>query len=51
MSEMLEKYTKNLEELVEVRTEELLAEKKKTQQLLDRILPRLVHFYTAESYA
>ena len=40
MNEMLEKYSNNLEDLVRARTEELDAEKKNTEQLLNRMLPR-----------
>ncbi|KAJ0181514.1 hypothetical protein K1T71_003599 [Dendrolimus kikuchii] len=42
MFEMLEKYSNNLEELIKERTEELDMEKKKTEQLLNRMLPRSV---------
>lgn len=42
MFEMLEKYSNNLEELIKERTEELDMEKKKTEQLLNRMLPRTV---------
>ncbi|XP_045761584.1 retinal guanylyl cyclase 1-like isoform X2 [Maniola jurtina] len=42
MFEMLEKYSNNLEELVKDRTEQLDMEKKKTEQLLNRMLPRSV---------
>lgn len=37
---MMEKYADNLEDLVSERTVQLLEEKKKTDALLDRILPR-----------
>lgn len=40
MFEMLEKYSNNLEELIRERTEQLDMEKKKTEQLLNRMLPR-----------
>lgn len=40
MNEMLEKYSNNLEDLIRARTEELDAERKKTEQLLNRMLPR-----------
>lgn len=39
---MMEKYADNLEDLVSERTAQLVEEKKKTDALLDRILPRLV---------
>ncbi|XP_074662616.1 atrial natriuretic peptide receptor 1-like [Tubulanus polymorphus] len=42
MLSMMEKYANNLEELVEHRTVELVAEKKKTDSLLYRMLPRSV---------
>ncbi|KAL4721453.1 hypothetical protein ACJJTC_005422, partial [Scirpophaga incertulas] len=42
MFEMLEKYSNNLEELIRERTEQLDLEKKKTEQLLNRMLPRSV---------
>ncbi|XP_046976635.1 LOW QUALITY PROTEIN: uncharacterized protein LOC124542789 [Vanessa cardui] len=42
MFEMLEKYSNNLEELIKDRTEQLDMEKKKTEQLLNRMLPRSV---------
>ncbi|XP_068629207.1 uncharacterized protein [Battus philenor] len=42
MFEMLEKYSNNLEELIKERTEQLDLEKKKTEQLLNRMLPRSV---------
>lgn len=37
---MMEKYADNLEDIVSDRTAKLLEEKKKTDALLDRILPR-----------
>ncbi len=40
MNEMLENYSNNLEDLIKARTEELDAEKKKTEQLLNQMLPR-----------
>jgi arginine decarboxylase-like protein len=40
MFQMLEKYSNNLEELIRERTEQLDLEKKKTEQLLNRMLPR-----------
>lgn len=40
MFQMLEKYSNNLEELIKERTEQLDMEKKKTEQLLNRMLPR-----------
>lgn len=40
MFQMLEKYSNNLEELIKERTEQLDIEKKKTEQLLNRMLPR-----------
>lgn len=40
MFQMLEKYSNNLEELIRERTEQLDFEKKKTEQLLNRMLPR-----------
>merc|ERR1740128_554258 len=39
---MMEKYTNNLEVLVDERTEQLLEEKKKTEALLYEMLPRYV---------
>lgn len=39
MNEMLEHYSSNLEDLIKARTEELDAERKKTDQLLNRMLP------------
>ena len=36
----MEKYADNLEDLVSERTVQLMEEKKKTDALLDRILPR-----------
>ncbi|XP_035430039.2 uncharacterized protein LOC118262627 [Spodoptera frugiperda] len=42
MFEMLEKYSNNLEELIKERTEQLDMEKKKTEQLLNRMLPKSV---------
>ena len=42
MLTMMEKYANNLEELVEVRTAELVEEKKKTDMLLYRMLPEYV---------
>ena len=37
---MMEKYADNLEELVMERTEQLIDEKKKTEALLERMLPK-----------
>ncbi|KAE8747326.1 hypothetical protein FOCC_FOCC005969, partial [Frankliniella occidentalis] len=42
MFQLLEKYSNNLEELIRERTEQLDCEKKKTEQLLNRMLPRWV---------
>nr|CAH7740874.1 unnamed protein product [Callosobruchus chinensis] len=42
MFQMLEKYSNNLEELIRERTEQLDIEKKKTEQLLNRMLPSYV---------
>ena len=41
MMEMMEKYQLHLEDLVAERTEQLIGEKKKTEGLLHRMLPRL----------
>ena len=40
MIKMMEKYTDHLEEIVTERTQELVAEKAKTDELLYRMLPR-----------
>lgn len=40
---LMEKYAFNLEELVEERTNQLLEEKKKTENLLLRMLPKYVN--------
>lgn len=40
MIRKMEKYTNNLENIVGKRTEALMAEKKKTDMLLYRLLPR-----------
>lgn len=45
MVEKLEKYASNLEDIVQNRIEELLAEKKKADSLLYRLLPKSVHIY------
>ncbi|KAL1140303.1 hypothetical protein AAG570_000235 [Ranatra chinensis] len=42
MFQMLEKYSNNLEDLIRDRTEQLDMEKKKTEQLLNRMLPSYV---------
>lgn len=42
MMDMMEKYANNLEEIVEERTEQLIEEKKKTDNLLHRMLPKPV---------
>ncbi|XP_057309237.1 atrial natriuretic peptide receptor 1-like isoform X2 [Hydractinia symbiolongicarpus] len=42
MIAMMEKYTNNLEELVEERTEQLAAEKAKTDELLYKMLPQYI---------
>ena len=42
MIAMMEKYTDNLEELVEERTEQLKAEKAKTDELLYKMLPKTI---------
>ncbi|KAJ8313089.1 hypothetical protein KUTeg_010462 [Tegillarca granosa] len=42
MLKMLEKYANNLEDLVETRTQELLEEKEKTNQLLYKLIPKSV---------
>lgn len=42
MIAMMEKHANNLEELVEERTAQLAAEKKLTEALLERMLPRMV---------
>lgn len=42
MFQMLEKYSNNLEELIKERTEQLDMERKKTEQLLNRMLPRYI---------
>ena len=39
MISMLEKYASNLEDVVQQRTGELIEEKKKTDMLLNRMLP------------
>ena len=41
---MMEKYTYNLEGLVQERTDQLVEEKKKTEALLLRVLPKSVEF-------
>lgn len=42
MMEMMEKYANNLEEIVDERTRLLCEEKKKTEDLLNRMLPQTV---------
>ena len=42
MLNMMDKYTNNLEEIVEERTEQLIEEKKKTDRLIYRMLPSWV---------
>jgi len=41
--DMMEKYARNMEESVEERAQQLLEEKRKTDRLLYRLLPSLVH--------
>ena len=45
---MMEKYQSHLEELVSERTEQLMEEKKKTEGLLHRMLPKSVHLYNSK---
>ena len=40
MLQMMEKYATNLESVISERTQQLMAEKKKTDMLLYRMLPR-----------
>ena len=40
MMAIMEKYASNLEEIVEERTDQLIEEKKKTEELLHQMLPR-----------
>ena len=47
MLSMMEKYAHNLEDLVNERTELLAEEKKMTENLLLRMLPRLSSFHLA----
>ena len=42
---MMEKYTYNLEECIEERTQQLVEEKKKTDRLLYRMLPSYAPIY------
>ncbi len=42
MVAMMEKYQQHLEELVAERTDQLMEEKKKTEGLLHRMLPKYV---------
>ena len=42
MMAMMEKYQSHLEDLVAERTEQLMDEKRKTEGLLHRMLPKLV---------
>ena len=44
MIAMMERYTNNLEDIVTERTEQLQEEKRKTDALLYRMLPKLVCF-------
>ena len=48
---MMEKYADNLEELVMERTGQLIEEKKKTEALLERMLPRFVLVNTFPNFA
>ena len=39
---MMERYSNNLEDMIQERTVEIEEEKKKSEQLLERMLPKLV---------
>jgi len=43
MIAIMEKYASNLETVVEERTDQLIEEKKKTEELLQQMLPRYSH--------
>ena len=45
MIKMMEQYTDNLEDLVAERSEQLAIEKEKADNLLCRMLPKLVSFF------
>ena len=49
MLEKLEKYANNLEDIVSQRTKELFGEKKKTDLLLYRMLPRYTIYHSKPS--
>lgn len=45
MISIMEKYATNLEEIVEDRTQQLIEEKKKTENLLHQMLPKYVSLF------
>jgi uncharacterized membrane protein YgcG len=47
---VMEKYAKNLEKMVESRTEELMLERQRADQLLDKMLPKLVEGYYQKGF-
>lgn len=47
---IMEKYASNLEDLVEERTDQLIEEKKKTEELLHQMLPRYMWISEIDNY-